>query len=253
VSDPLNELTQGEAVMFPGQGIEANTGLFPFRNRWGDYSALTLDPTDDCTFWYTTEYMVSGPTDILPVDWHTRIGKFRFPQCVSASSVQLLSVVSRKQHGAAGPFDLPLPLTGTPGIECRTGGANGDHQLVASFAAPVTFTAVTTSCGSVTGTSTAGNEVTVNLTGVPNAARCTVTFTGVTQGANTGDVGVPVNFLAGDTSADAFVNSADISQTKSESGHTVTNSNFREDLNVDGFLNSADISLVKGQSGTALP
>ena len=83
--DPPNELSQGEGVMFVGQGIEANTGIYPFRNRWGDYSALTIDPTDDCTFWHTTEYMVSTPTDILPVDWHTRIGSFKFPNCVTVT------------------------------------------------------------------------------------------------------------------------------------------------------------------------
>src|SRR5205823_8279094 len=99
-ADPLNDLTQGEAVMFAGLGIEANTGIFPFRNRWGDYSALTVDPTDDCTFWYTNEYLAPNlPTDILPVDWHTRIGSFRFPQCVSPTSISIIKAVSRKTNG----------------------------------------------------------------------------------------------------------------------------------------------------------
>ena len=252
--DPLNDLTQGEAVMFLGQGIEANTGIFPFRNRWGDYSAITVDPTDDCTFWYTNEYLApNSPTDILPVDWHTRIGSFRFPQCISATSVPVVSVVSRKTHGNAGTFDVDLPLTGT-GIECRSGGANGDHQLVVTFAVPVTFTGATSSCGTVTSTSTSGNQVTINLTGVANPARCSVTLNGVTDGTSApGDASFPVNFLAGDTNADRFVDSGDISQTKAQSGNAVTTANFREDVNVDGFLNSADISLVKSKSGTALP
>src|SRR5947208_1165345 len=43
-NDPLGDLTQGEAVLFAGLGIEVNTGIFPFRNRWGDYSAITVDP-----------------------------------------------------------------------------------------------------------------------------------------------------------------------------------------------------------------
>jgi hypothetical protein len=98
------------------------------------------------------------------------------------------------------------------------------------------------------------NQVTINLTGVPNASRCSVTLNGVTDGSSIpGDATLPVNFLAGDTNADRFVDSADISQTKSQSGNAVTNANFREDLNVDGFLDSADIGLVKSKSGTALP
>src|SRR4029077_7390431 len=71
-TDPLNDLTQGEAVMFTGTGTQG----FPL-NRWGDYSDLTVDPTDDCTFWYTNEYLpANGTTDLLPVNWHTRIGSF---------------------------------------------------------------------------------------------------------------------------------------------------------------------------------
>ncbi len=47
----------------------------------------------------------------------------------------------------AGPFDVPLPLTGSPGIECRTGGANGDYLVIVGFAAPVTLASATVSAG----------------------------------------------------------------------------------------------------------
>src|SRR5207248_8682247 len=50
-TDPLNTLAQGEATLYAGIGSQTGTG-----NRWGDYSTLSVDPTDDCTFWYTTEY-----------------------------------------------------------------------------------------------------------------------------------------------------------------------------------------------------
>jgi hypothetical protein len=46
-------------------------------NRWGDYSAMSIDPVDDCTFWYTTEYLASNGT----FNWHTRIFSFKFPGC----------------------------------------------------------------------------------------------------------------------------------------------------------------------------
>src|SRR5207249_1918412 len=78
-------------------------------------------------------------------------------------AVQPLSAVSRKTHGSAGTFDVNLPLTGTPGIECRSGGAGGDHQIVISFPWAVTFSnaAVTNGAGTVSSTSGSGtNKVT---------------------------------------------------------------------------------------------
>ena len=248
-TDPLNDLTQGEAVMFVGTGIQG----FPL-NRWGDYSALSVDPNDDCTFWYTQEYAPTNPLpSLIDVNWHTRIGSFKFSQCVAQNSVSVVSVVSRKNHDFAGTFDIPMPLTGG-GIENRTGGANGNHQLVATFAVPVNFTGATTSCGSVAGTSTSSNAVTINLTGVPNASVCSVTLNGVTDGVATpGDATFPVNFLLGDTNSDRFTDAVDVSQTKSQSGNPVTSSNFREDVNVDGLIDAVDVSLVKSKSGTALP
>ena len=165
----------------------------------------------------------------------------------------LVGAVSRKNHGSAGTFDIDL-LPPASGIECRSGGATGDFQIVVTFAVPITFTSASVSgTGSVATALSSGNQAFVNLTGVTNAQRITVTLSGVNDGTHIADVSVPMAVLLGDTNADGFVNSADISQTKSQSGNAVTGSNFREDLNADGFINSADISLVKSKSGTALP
>jgi len=166
-----------------------------------------------------------------------------------------ISAVSRKIHGGVAPFDVNLPLTGTPGIECRYGGVSGIYQIVISFASPITFTSasVTSGVGSVSSTSVSGNQVTLNLTGVTNAQRIVVTLSGVSDGVNSGSVVVPMSVLLGDTTGDGFVDSGDIAQTKSQSGNAVSASNFREDLNIDDFLDSVDISFVKSKSGTALP
>ncbi len=169
----------------------------------------------------------------------------------------LVKAVSRKTHGAAGTFDVDLPFSGGPGIECRKGqGANSDeHQIVITFATPVTLAgaSVTSGTGNVSGTSTAVNEVTVNLTGIANAQTIAITLFGVNDGSGARNVSVEMGVIAGDTTANRSVNSADISQTKSQSGQAVTNSNFREDVTVDGSINSSDISFVKAKSGTALP
>jgi hypothetical protein len=166
-----------------------------------------------------------------------------------------INAVSRKTHGTAGTFDVGLPLAGTPGIECRSGGPTNDYQIVVTFGGPVTFSTaqVTTGTGSVSSTSTNNNQVFINLTGVSNTQTIQVTLVGVNDGTATADISIPMSVLMGDTTEDKFVNSADIAQTKSGSGQIVTTANFREDVNADGFINSADIALVKSKSGTALP
>jgi hypothetical protein len=70
--DPLNTLTQGEMTLFAGTGSENG-------DAWGDYSGMTIDPVDDCTFWYTQEYYASTSS----FNWRTRIGSFRFPGCLT--------------------------------------------------------------------------------------------------------------------------------------------------------------------------
>jgi hypothetical protein len=64
--------------------------------------------------------------------------------------------------------------------------------------------------------------VTVNLTGVTNAQRITVTLGNVNDGTNVGDVAVPMGVLAGDTNGNGTVNAGDIGQTKAQSGQAMT-------------------------------
>ncbi|MDQ6808089.1 MAG: hypothetical protein M3Z64_01475, partial [Verrucomicrobiota bacterium] len=66
-TDPLNTL-QGEAHLYDGTGSQSGTG-----NRWGDYASLTVDPVDDSTFWFTSEYYSTTGT----YNWRTRIGSFK--------------------------------------------------------------------------------------------------------------------------------------------------------------------------------
>ena len=70
--DPLGQM-QTENIIQNGGGSQ-----LPNLNRWGDYSSLSLDPIDDCTFWYTTEYLKSSGT----FNWSTRIASFKFPGCI---------------------------------------------------------------------------------------------------------------------------------------------------------------------------
>ena len=78
--DPIGTLPQAEAHLFDGAGHQTGTG-----NRWGDYSDLTVDPVDDCTFWFTSEYYATTGT----FGWKTRIGSFKFPSCSQAPGFSL--------------------------------------------------------------------------------------------------------------------------------------------------------------------
>ncbi|MBI4787608.1 MAG: hypothetical protein HY782_11240 [Chloroflexi bacterium] len=71
-SDPLGILGQGETSLVEGTGSQVGHS-----SRWGDYSAMTVDPVDDCTFWYTNEYYATTGGN-----WQTRIGSFVFPSCL---------------------------------------------------------------------------------------------------------------------------------------------------------------------------
>jgi hypothetical protein len=107
--------------------------------------------------------------------------RLRLAAALRASALAPTNVVSRKTHGGAGTFDINLPLTGSVGVECRSGGATNDYQMVISFATPVTVggASVTSGTGSVSSFSVSGSQVTVNLAGVTNAQRITVTLSNV--------------------------------------------------------------------------
>jgi dockerin type I repeat protein len=179
------------------------------------------------------------------------------PAC-GGSAPAVISAVSRKTHGAAGAFhiDLPLvPLDGNIGIENRSGSVAGEHQIVVTFAGPVTAgrASITTGTGNVVSSVVNGAVVTINLTGVTDAQRFGVTIPNVSDGSNLGSIMIPMGVLAGDTNANGTVNSSDLAQIKSESGQPVTASNFREDVDGDGIINAKDVSTVKMKSGAALP
>jgi hypothetical protein len=70
-TDPLNTL-EGEHLIQSGAGSQ-----LPNLNRWGDYSSMSVDPVDGCTFWYTTEYLKNSGT----FNWSTRIASFKLPGC----------------------------------------------------------------------------------------------------------------------------------------------------------------------------
>ena len=71
-SDPPGTLPLGEATLVAGAGSQTHPS-----SRWGNYSSMDVDPADDCTFWYTTEYYTSTSS----AGWETRIGAFKLADC----------------------------------------------------------------------------------------------------------------------------------------------------------------------------
>ena len=172
-------------------------------------------------------------------------------------TLQAPSAVSRKVHGTGAAKDINLPIAGNPGVECRNPGANNSHQIILTFASPVTYSSasVTSGTGTVASSSLSADhkQVTVNLTGVLNAQKITLTLSNVNDGINIANHSFQIGFLLGDANGSGSVNSTDLAEVKARTGAAVDPSNFRSDLNVDGLINSSDLSLVKSKSGTALP
>jgi hypothetical protein len=117
-TDSINSFSQTEQVLIQGAGTQTgNCGGSPC-TRWGDYSAMTLDP-DGCRFWYTNMYY---PVDGL--DHHTRIGSFSFPQCLAVGSGSIQGTVTSSSGG--GPIS---GATVTLGSRTATTGAGGFYSF----------------------------------------------------------------------------------------------------------------------------
>src|SRR5437870_7395894 len=220
---------------------------YPNQNKIGDYITIVSDATGGNVAYAATFNFNPNRGQHEEDVYYVRVGP-------SAPMAQ--SAFSRKTHGGAGTFDVPLPLTGNVGVECRSGGATNDYQMIINFATSVTVesASVTSGTGSVSSFSGSGtSQITVNLTGVTNVQRITVTLHNVNDGTSTGDVPVSMGVLVGDVNGNAVVNASDVSLTKSQVGQAVSGSNFREDVNANGTISATDVALVKAKVGTALP
>ncbi len=98
MTDTLGTLPQSETTLVTGGGYQSDSYA-----RWGDYSAMQVDPSDDCTFWYTQEYAPSSGV----YNWYTRIGSFKFPNCSAPTAVTLSSLA-----GSSAAARWPLALVG---------------------------------------------------------------------------------------------------------------------------------------------
>jgi hypothetical protein len=207
-ADPANTM-EAETNIVTGTGSQTGT-----LTRWGDYSAITIDPVDDCTFWYTTEYMKTSGT----FNWNTRIANFKFPGCGGTPDFSLSASptsVSVTQGGSGSSTVTVNPIGGFTGSVTLS--ASGlPAGVTASFGtnpttstSTVTFSAsstATTGTSTVTITGTSGSlthTTTVSLTVTAPAQpdfslSASPTSVAVTQGG-TGSSTITVNKVNGFT------------------------------------------------------
>jgi predicted outer membrane repeat protein len=165
------------------------------------------------------------------------------------------SVASVKTHGTT-DFSISLPLTGNGAVECRTGGAGGNHRIVLNFASPVTLSgaSVTKGIGSVSSIDVNGSQVTVDLTGVANAQYIFLTLFDVSDETNSNDITVPMGVLLGDVNGSRRTDAGDVTAVRN---HTISiptdEATARFDVNVSGRIDAGDVTATRNATVTVLP
>lgn len=155
-TDPSGML-QTENLMFAGIG--SATGV----NRWGDYTGIAIDPVDDCTFWYTNQYLPANGS----ANWNTRIASFSFPACTASLNPVTFS-----------PTSLSFPTTNVGSTSQLTA------TLTNGQAVPLNISSIGIT-GDFSQTNTCGSQVAAN-----GSCTFTVTFAPTLSGARTGQIQV---------------------------------------------------------------
>jgi len=194
--------------------------------------------------------ITTGPDGNL---WFTellgnRIGRITFPPPA------LVSAKSRKIHGAAGTFDLPLSTVATnPTTEPRQGATAAivmtfDSAVVSANAAVIEGTAV---AGAPT---FSGKDVTVSLSGVTDRQYVTVSLTNVASSTVSGGAAsVRLGFLVGDVNQNRVVSLADLGLVNAQLAQSVTAANYLKDVNASGTLTLADKGITNANLTKVLP
>ncbi len=194
VTDTLNQLPQTEVQLSAGLGSQNTCGALcggqPI-SRWGDYSAMTIDPADDCTFWYTNLYY-SAATHTTNAEWDTRIGSFKFPSCTSIARFAVSAAVSGGNgtitpasqtisSGSAATFTV-TPNSGhqvasVTGSSCTVTQLNGTTWITNAISSACTVTAKFTSPTFTVTASVSGGNGTITPASQTVAANAAATFT----------------------------------------------------------------------------
>jgi PKD repeat protein len=228
---------------------------YTFNFNDGNNDVTQASPTISHTFSQTGEYTVR----LVVTD--SRGKQSSNTATFSVDVIPPLSTIaSRKVHGTAGPFDVPLPINGTAGIECRAPDSNNGYQLIFTFARNITAAGnATKGNGNATvGTATIGpdpNQVTVPITDVANAQHLIINLDGVhdASGAILSNMSARMDVLEGDVDASGRVDSSDVFQVRQQTLQNANINNFRLDVDESGRIDSTDIFTVRQHTLTSLP
>jgi hypothetical protein len=175
-TDPLG-MMQGDQTIINGTGSQNNR-----LHRWGDYTSMAVDPSDDCTFWYTNEYL----SNYGSFNWQTRVGTFKFPNCsATPSDFGITATNASAPQGGSGTSTVSttvlagsaqnVQLSVTGGLPSGTTANFSPNPVLAGQSSTLTFTpAATTTPGPYTVT-VGGTETGSNAT---HSASLTLTVTG---------------------------------------------------------------------------
>lgn len=171
---------------------------------------------------------------------------------------EIISAASRKAHGNAGAFELPLSgLPGNPTTEPRTGPA---QTIVVTFDKAVISGTLTIIEGTLTAAtlSFSGSDAIVDLEGVIDRQYVTISLSRVVSSDGGGALGgaggaVRVGFLLGDVNQNRVVSLADLGLVNEQLGHAVTAANFLKDVDASGTLSLADKGITNAKLTRALP
>jgi len=159
--DPLGTL-QAEATLYAGGGSQ--TGPY---DRWGDYSSMSIDPADECTFWYTGEY--HDITD-ESFNWNTRIGTFRIPECTGSLGPDFAISAAPNTQEICAPDDAIYDVTvnfmsGFDG-EVTFSTANLPASATAAFVPTSVTTPTTNSVLTIGTTGVAAGSYNIDIVGI---------------------------------------------------------------------------------------
>src|SRR5438874_2963908 len=153
--DPLGQMPQGEGTVINGGGSQTVYRNHVALTRWGDYTSLAVDPGDDCTFWYTNQYLTANGA----FNWHTRVGSFKFASCVTPDFSLSVSPSSQNVvQGSSTTYTVTVAPSSTFSGAVQLSASGLPAGAGASFSPnPTTSTStmtVTTSSTTPTGSST---------------------------------------------------------------------------------------------------
>jgi len=192
VGDTPGEL-QAETFAVAGGGSQ--TGF----DRWGDYSAMRIDPSDDCTFWYTQQYQAITESG----NWNTRVIGFKFPSCgnsLASTTTTLASSVNPSTSGQSVTFTATVSPSGATGtVAFFDGGSSLGTAPLSGGTASLTTSSLSVGSHSITavygGDSSHATSTSAALTQTVNAGSIS-TATALASSVNPSVFGQSVTFTA---------------------------------------------------------